>query len=99
MLLSTSSKSAKLLPSVSLGYVTMPVEIVCRTVIDINGVKLWCDLITELTAGKKVALSIFTKGQNRMFKITVPKTKAITCYTTGSSSTKGDPDLYVKFIT
>ena len=27
---------AKLLPSVSLGYVTMPVEIVCRTVIDID---------------------------------------------------------------
>jgi hypothetical protein len=27
---------AKLLPSVSLGYVTMPMEIVCRTVIDID---------------------------------------------------------------
>ena len=65
----------------------------------LKDVKLWCDLITELTAGEKVALSISTKGQNRMFKITVPKTKAITCYTTGSSSSKGDPDLYVKFIT
>jgi len=67
-----------------------------------NNVQLWCDLtpsITQLTAGKKVTLSISTKGQNRMFKITVPKTNVITCYTTGSSSSKGDPDLYVKFIT
>ncbi len=67
-----------------------------------NDVELWCDLttsITELTAGKKVTLSISTAKQNRKFKITVPQSKEITCYTTGSSTSKGDPDLYVKFST
>jgi len=67
-----------------------------------NDVQLWCDLttsITELAAGKKVTLSISTAKQNRKFKITVPQSKEITCYTTGSSTSKGDPDLYVKFST
>ena len=51
----------------------------------------------QLTPGTKVPLPISTKGQNRMFKITVPKTEEITCYTTGTTSTSGDADLYAKF--
>ncbi len=63
-------------------------------------VQFWCDLTPptpQLIAGKRETFSIPTAKQNRMFKITVPQSKEITCYTTGSSSSKGDPDLYVNF--
>ena len=42
---------AKMLPSVSLGYVTMPVEILCRTVIDIDIVAfitIYMELVNDL---------------------------------------------------
>jgi hypothetical protein len=72
----------------------------------LRNVQLWCDLTpptpqfpTQLTTGKKVTLSITTAKQNRHFKIAVSALNHITCYTAGSSSSKGDPDLYVKFST
>ncbi len=52
--------------------------------------------VTQLTAGKKVTLSISTEMQNRMFKIAVPQSYKITCQTTGSSQTDM-LSLYVKF--